>query len=78
MAIFKKYVLKQAIRGRQEKLKILLIPNKYKDIIEDLVDSSNVKYSAILRQIDLPSNDIANFKNNPNNPKMDNDLLDRL
>ncbi len=77
MAILKKHVLKQAIKTEQEKSEILLIPNMYKDTFKDLVDSSNVKHLAIPLQINLPSNDISDSKDDPSNPEMDNDLLDR-
>ncbi len=77
MAMLKKRVLKQAIGGEQEKSEILSIPNKYKDILEDLVDSLDVEHPAIPRQIDLPSNNIPGSKNNPSNPKMDDDFSDR-
>ncbi len=55
----------------------LSIPNKYKDILEDLVDSSDIEHPAIPRQIDLPSDDISDSKDNPSNLKIDDDLLDR-
>ncbi len=35
--------------GGQEKSKILSIPNKSKDILEDLVDNSNIEHLAIPR-----------------------------
>ena len=56
----------------------MLILNKYKDILEDLVESLDIKYPAILKQIDLSSNDILCSKNNPSNFEMENDFLDRL
>ena len=77
IAILKKYVLKQAIGKEQEKSKDLFISNKYKNIFEDLVDSLNIVYAAIPRQIDLPSNNISNFKDDLNESKIDNNLLDR-
>ena len=63
--------------GGQEKSKILSIPNNYKNILEDLVNSLDVEYLAISKQIDLSSNNIPNSKNNLSDPKMNNDLLDR-
>ena len=48
-----------------------------KKILKKLVDRSDIEYPAILRQIDLPNNDIPDFKDNPNDLEMDNDLLDR-
>ena len=47
LAILKQHVLKQAIRKRQEKLEILSIFYKYKNILENLVDSSDIEYLAI-------------------------------
>ncbi len=78
VAILKKHILKQAIRGRQEKSKIMSIPNKYKDTLKDLVDSSDIKHPAIPRQMDLVSDIIPGSKENPSNPEMNNDFLDRL
>ncbi len=77
VTILKKRVLKQAIGGGQEKSEILSIPNKYKDTLEDLVDSSDVEHPAIPRQIDLPSDDIPGSKDDPSNLKMDDVLSDR-
>ena len=77
IAILKKHILKQAIRGGEEKLEILFICNKYKDTFKDLVDSSDVEYPTILKEINLPSNDIPGLKDNSSDPKIDNDLLDR-
>ncbi len=45
--------------------------------LKNLVDSSDIERSIISRQIDLPSNDIPGSKNNPSDPKMDDDLLHR-
>ncbi len=54
------------------------ISNKYKDTLEDLVDSLDIEHPAIPKQIDLPSNDIPGFKNDPSNPKIDDDPLNRV
>ncbi len=75
--ILKKCVFKQAIEGGQKKSKILSIPNKYKDTFEDLIDSSDVEHLAILRQIDLLSNDSPRSKDDSNDPKMNNDFSNR-
>ncbi len=77
MAILKKLVFKQTIGGGQEKSEILSIPNKYKDTLKDLVDSSDVEHPPIPRQIDLPSNDIPGSKDDLRNPEMDNVFSDR-
>ncbi len=62
LSILKKRVIKQAVGGRQEKAEILAIPNRFKDTLDDLVDSSNdssdTEPSAILRQVDVSSDDI--------------------
>ena len=55
----------------------MAIPNKYKDILEGLIDSLDIKYLAILRQIDLSNDDIPNFKDKLSDFKIDKDLLDR-
>ncbi len=78
MVIFKKRVFKQTIRGKQERSEILSIPNKYKNILEDLVDSLDVEHPAISRQINLSSNDIPSSKDDPSDFQIDDDFLDRL
>lgn len=45
--VVKKYILKQVIMGVQKRSKILLILNKYKDTLEDLVNSLDIEYWAI-------------------------------
>ncbi len=65
------------MRGEQEKSEILSISNKYKDTLEDLINSSDVEHPAISKEIDLPSNDIPDSKNNASDPKIDDNLLDR-
>ncbi len=77
MAILKKRVFNQAIGGGQEKSEILSIPNKYKDTLKDLVNSSDVEHPAIPRQIILPSNNIPGSKDDPSNPEIDDDPSDR-
>ena len=77
MAILKKRVFKQAIEGGQEKSEIFSISNKYKNTLEDLINSSDSEYPIIPRQIDLPSDNISNFKDSPSDPKIDNDISNR-
>ncbi len=55
----------------------MLILNKYKNRLEDLVNSLDIKHLAIPKQIDLPNNNIPNSKDNPNDLKIDNYLSDR-
>lgn len=57
---------------------ILTILNRYKNTLEDLIDSSDIKLLAIPRQTDLPSNDIPGSKDNPSDSKVNDDLLNRL
>ena len=61
----------------QEKSEILSFLNKYKHILEDLVNSLNVEHAAIPRQINLPSNDIPGSKDNSSDSEIDNNFLDR-
>lgn len=56
----------------------MLIFNKYKNILEDLIDSLDIKYSAIPKKIDLLNVNILGSKNNSSDLKIDNDLLDKL
>lgn len=58
-------------------MEIILILNKYKDILKDLVDCSDIEYLVILRQINLPNINIPDFKNDPSNPKINYDFSDR-
>ena len=37
-------VIKQAFGGAKQKSKILVIPNQYKDILDDFVNSLNLEY----------------------------------
>ncbi len=77
VAILKKHVLKQAIEGGQGRSEILSILNKYKDTLEDLVNSLDIKRPAIPKQIDLLTDDISGSKNGPSDSKMDDNLSDR-
>ena len=77
MIDIKKRVFKEAIREKQEKSEILSISNKYKNLLEDFVDSFNIKYFTILKQINLPNNNISGSKDNSCNLNIDNNLLDR-
>ena len=54
------------------------ISNKYKDILEDIIDSLDIKHPTILKKIDLLSNNIPNSKDNSSDPKMNDDFSDRL
>lgn len=61
----------------QERSEILSILNKYKNILENLVDSLDIKYPAIPKQINLPSNDIPGSKDDSSDFKIDNDFSDK-
>ena len=52
--------------------------NKYKDTLEDFIDSLDVEHPAISRQINLLSNDIPGSSNDPSDSKIDNHFSDRL
>lgn len=43
MEIFKKQVFKQAIGRAEKKTEILVIPNRNKDTLKDLIDSSDIE-----------------------------------
>ncbi len=45
----KKRVLKQVVGGAKRKSKILMIPNKYKNTFNDLMDSSNAESLEVFR-----------------------------
>lgn len=55
----------------------MLIPNKYKDKLRDLIDNLDIECLVILSQIDLPSNNIPDSKNDLSDLDLDDDLLDR-
>lgn len=51
--------------------------NKYKDTLKNIIDSLYIKCLAILRQIDLSTNNIPGSKDNPSDPEVDDNLLGR-
>lgn len=65
MAIFRKQVLKQAIRGVKEKTEIMANPNKYKDTLEDFVDSSDIEPPNMLRPVDKGLRDVMPSSEDP-------------
>ena len=48
IVLLRKKVIKQALGGVEQKSKILAIPNRYKDILDDLVDSSDLEHPEML------------------------------
>ena len=72
MAILKKRVLKQAIGAKQERSEILSSHNKYKDTLEDLVNSLDIERPTTQKPIDLLSNEIST-----SDPEVDDNPLDR-
>lgn len=78
MAIFRKQVFKQAIRGAEKKIDIMAILNRYKDTLENLVDSLNIKPPKILKPIDKrPRNIMPSFENLLTEPELIKNILDR-
>lgn len=61
------------LKKNKKNLKILVILNWYKYILDNLTNSlnntSNIKLLAILKQINILSNDIPDLKNSANNFK---------
>ena len=48
IVLLRKKVIKQAVRGAKQKSEILAIPNRYKDTLDDLVDSSDLEHPEML------------------------------
>lgn len=77
MIIFKKQVFNQAIRGVKEKTEILAISNRYKNILEDFVNSLDIKLSNMPKLINKePYNIILGFENSLTKLKLDKNFLD--
>lgn len=49
IVLLRKKVIKQAVGGAEQKSEILAIPNRYKDTLDDLVDSSDLEHPEMLR-----------------------------
>ena len=49
IVLLRKKVIKQAVGGAGQKFEILAIPNRYKDMLDDLVDSSDLEHPEMLR-----------------------------
>lgn len=79
MVILRKYVFKQAISGVEEKTEIMAISNRYKNILENLINSSNIKPSNMLKPVNKrPLNIMPNFKDPPIEHELDKNISDRL
>lgn len=79
MAILRKQILKQAIWGVEKKTEIMVIPNRYKDTFEDIVDSSDIKPLNMLKLVDKSLyNIMPGFENPQNEHKLNANILDRL
>ena len=64
---------------KKEKSDILAISNKFKNILDELVDSINnsldIRSSANWRQVDMPNNDIPGLGENASSLKETKDIL---
>ena len=70
VSIFKKRVVKQAIRGKVENSEIVAIHNQYKETLDDLIDSSDLELSDWAGPIDERS------RNTPISKWSSTDLLE--
>ena len=52
IVLLRKKVIKQIVEGAEQKSEILAIPNRYKDTLDDLVDSSDLEHPEMLRPND--------------------------
>ncbi len=68
VAILRKQVLKQAVGGVEKKSEIAMIFNKYKDTLDDLMDSSDAESLEALRSKGAPIN---------TRPDLEGDHLDK-
>lgn len=77
-SILKKWVIEQAVGGKQEKSEILAIFHCFKDTIDDLIDSSDDNLDteplAIVKQVDMSNNSIPGPRNSISNFKEGNDI----
>ena len=81
VTIFRKRVVKQAIGGAKGNSEIVAIPNKYKDTLDDLIDSSDVKSLDRLRPIDKGSHNAPKSEGSPmgllEGDRLNKDVSDR-
>ena len=78
MAIFRKQVLKQALKEVKRKIKIMIIFNRYKDTLENLIYSSNIKLLDMPRLVDKGARIVmSSFKDLSTEFELDKNLLDR-
>lgn len=62
VTILRKQVVKQAVGKIEENFEITAIPNRYKDTIDDLIDSSDTKSSDGSKPIDNKSRNALGLK----------------
>lgn len=78
MVILGKQVLKQVIREVETKTEIMVIPNRYKDTFNDLIDSSDIKPLNMPRLVNKGLHNVMLSSENPSNrPKLDKNISDR-
>lgn len=68
---------KQLEGGKRDKRSWQFSINIKIHLRKDLFDSSNIKHPAIRKQINLLNNKISDFKDVPDDPTVDNDILNR-
>ena len=68
IVLLKKKVIKQAVGGAEQKSEILAIPNQYKDMLDDLVDSSDLEYPEMLRPNSQKQRDSTSNLEDDDNP----------
>lgn len=79
MAICRNQVFKQTIGGAEEKTEILEVSNRYKDTLENLIDSSNIKLLNILKSFDQRLHNIMlGSEDSLTDPKLDENILNGL
>ena len=82
VTILLKQVFKQTVGGVEEKSEITAIPNKYKDTLDNLIDSSDIEfpyYLDFLNQLELIDKGSRNMpKSKDNSPTfLEKDCLDK-
>ena len=68
IVLLRKKVIKQAVGGAGQKSEILAIPNRYKDTLDDLVDSSDLEHPEVLRPNGQKQRDPTLNLGNDDNP----------
>ena len=68
IVLLRKKVIKQAVGGAKQKSEILAIPNRYKDILDDLIDSLDLEHPEMLRANGQKQRDPTLNLGDDNNP----------